>query len=120
MKSAAPRVFAFVLLFAFALMLVAFRSLVIAAKAIVLNLLSAAAYGAMVLVFQHGWGKGLLGFESTAGVVAFVPRIARSGSGAHAPLWTTASFRPRRNREAAGRVRRRRFPRGPCCAVSSP
>jgi RND superfamily putative drug exporter len=74
MKSVAPRVFAFVLLFAFALMLVAFRSLVIAAKAIVLNLLSvAAAYGAMVLVFQHGWGKGVLGFESTAGVVAFVP-----------------------------------------------
>jgi RND superfamily putative drug exporter len=74
MKSVAPRVFVFVLLFAFLLMLVAFRSLVIAAKAIVLNLLSvAAAYGAIVLVFQHGWGKGLLGFESTAGVVAFLP-----------------------------------------------
>jgi RND superfamily putative drug exporter len=74
MKSVAPRVFVFVLLFAFVLMLVAFRSLVIAAKAIVLNLLSvAAAYGAIVLVFQHGWGKGLLGFESTAGVVAFLP-----------------------------------------------
>jgi uncharacterized membrane protein YdfJ with MMPL/SSD domain len=74
MKSVAPRVFVFVLLFAFLLMLVAFRSLVIAAKAIVLNLLSvAAAYGAIVLVFQHGWGRGLLGFESTAGVVAFLP-----------------------------------------------
>jgi uncharacterized membrane protein YdfJ with MMPL/SSD domain len=74
MKSVAPRVFVFVLLFAFLLMLVAFRSLVIAAKAVVLNLLSvAAAYGAIVLVFQHGWGKGLLGFESTAGVVAFLP-----------------------------------------------
>jgi uncharacterized membrane protein YdfJ with MMPL/SSD domain len=74
MKSVAPRVFTFVLLLAFVLMLVAFRSLVIAAKAIVLNLLSvAAAYGALVLVFQHGWGKGLLGFESTAGVAAFLP-----------------------------------------------
>ena len=45
-------------------MLVAFRSLVIAVKAIVLNLLSvAAAYGVLVLVFQHGVGKGLLGFS---------------------------------------------------------
>jgi RND superfamily putative drug exporter len=72
--SAAPLVFGFVLLLAFGLMLVAFRSLVIAAKAILLNLLSiAAAYGVMVLVFQHGWGKGLLGFESTAGIDAFLP-----------------------------------------------
>ena len=47
------------LVFAFVLMLVAFRSIVVAAKAIVLNLLSvAAAYGVLVLVFQHGVGKG--------------------------------------------------------------
>jgi RND superfamily putative drug exporter len=72
--SVAPLVFGFVLLLAFGLMLFAFRSLVIAFKAIVLNLLSiAAAYGVMVLVFQHGWGKGLLGFESTAGIDAFLP-----------------------------------------------
>ena len=46
---------AFVLVFAFGLMLVAFRSIVVAAKAIVLNLLSvAAAYGVLVIVFQHG------------------------------------------------------------------
>ena len=65
MKSKLPLVVAFVLLFAFALMLVAFRSLVVAVKAIVLNLLSvAAAYGVLVLVFQHGVGKGLLGFSS--------------------------------------------------------
>jgi uncharacterized membrane protein YdfJ with MMPL/SSD domain len=74
MKSAAPYVFAFVLAFAFILLLAAFRSIVIAVKAIVLNLLSvAAAYGVLVLVFQHGWGKGLLGFEYTGGVVAFLP-----------------------------------------------
>jgi uncharacterized membrane protein YdfJ with MMPL/SSD domain len=74
MRSVAPLVFGFVLLLAFALMLVAFRSLVIAAKAIVLNLISiAAAYGVMVLVFQHGWGKGILGFESTAGIDSFLP-----------------------------------------------
>ena len=68
-KTAAPLVFGFVLLFAFGLLLFAFRSLVIAATAIALNLLSvAAAYGVLVLVFQHGFGKGLLGFESTAGI----------------------------------------------------
>jgi RND superfamily putative drug exporter len=74
MKSVVWFVFAFVLGFAFLLLLFAFRSLVIAAKAIVLNLLSvAAAYGILVLVFQHGWGKQLLGFESTGGIVPFLP-----------------------------------------------
>jgi uncharacterized membrane protein YdfJ with MMPL/SSD domain len=65
-----------VLLFAFGLMLFAFRSLVIAVKAILLNLLSvAAAYGVLVLVFQHGFGKGLLGFSSTAGIDPVVPML---------------------------------------------
>ncbi|MDQ3865343.1 MAG: MMPL family transporter [Actinomycetota bacterium] len=74
LKSVAPLVFGFVLLLAFGLLLAAFRSLVIAVKAILLNLLSvAAAYGVLVLVFQHGWGKGILGFESTAGIDAFLP-----------------------------------------------
>jgi uncharacterized membrane protein YdfJ with MMPL/SSD domain len=63
MTSHLPLVFAFVLLTAFLLLLVTFRSIVIPLKAIVLNLLSVgAAYGAMVLVFQHGWFKSLLGF----------------------------------------------------------
>jgi uncharacterized membrane protein YdfJ with MMPL/SSD domain len=76
MKSWLPPVVAFVLLFAFALILVAFRSLVIAVKAIVLNLLSVgAAYGVLVLVFQHGIGKGLLGFSETAGIEPFVPLL---------------------------------------------
>jgi uncharacterized membrane protein YdfJ with MMPL/SSD domain len=75
-KSNLPPVVAFVLLFAFALMLVAFRSIVVAAKAIVLNLLSvAAAYGVLVLVFQHGVGDGLLGVQSTAGIDAVVPLL---------------------------------------------
>jgi RND superfamily putative drug exporter len=76
LKSTTPPVVAFVLVFAFLLMLVAFRSLVIAAKAILLNLLSvAAAYGVLVLVFQHGFGKGLLGFSSTAGIDPVVPLL---------------------------------------------
>jgi uncharacterized membrane protein YdfJ with MMPL/SSD domain len=74
LKAAAPLVFAFVLVFAFGLLLVAFRSLVIAVKAILLNLLSVgAAYGILVLVFQHGVGKELLGFEHTGGIVPFLP-----------------------------------------------
>ena len=76
LESMMPPVVTFVLLFAFGLMLVAFRSLVIAAKAIVLNLLSvAAAYGVLVLVFQHGLGKGVLGFSSTAGIDPVVPLL---------------------------------------------
>ena len=75
-NSKLPVVFAFVLVLAFTLMLLAFRSLVIAAKAIVLNLLSVgAAYGVLVVVFQHGIGQGLLGFNSTAGIVPEVPLL---------------------------------------------
>ena len=74
LRASAPLVFAFVLAFAFLLLLISFRSLVIAAKAIVLNLLSvAAAYGVLVLVFQHGWAKGLLGFDYTGGVMVWLP-----------------------------------------------
>src|SRR5262245_26443165 len=73
-RGKAPVVFAFVLAFAFLLLLISFRSVVIAAKAVVLNLLSvAAAYGVLVLVFQHGWGGGLLGVDYTGGVMAWLP-----------------------------------------------
>jgi RND superfamily putative drug exporter len=76
LKSKLPLVVGFVLLFAFGLMLVAFRSIVVAIKAIALNLLSvAAAYGVLVLVFQHGIGRGLLGFSSTAGIAPVVPML---------------------------------------------
>jgi RND superfamily putative drug exporter len=69
-------VIAFVLLLAFVLMLVAFRSIVIAIKAILLNLLSvAAAYGVLVLVFQHGVGKGLLGVSQANGIETVVPLL---------------------------------------------
>ena len=69
-----PYVFAFVLSAAFLLLLVTFRSLVIPIKAIALNLLSVgAAYGLLVLVFQNGWGEGLLGFESNGAIAAWLP-----------------------------------------------
>ncbi|HSC73638.1 MAG TPA: MMPL family transporter [Gaiellaceae bacterium] len=74
LKAKAPIVFGFVLVFAFLLLLVTFRSLVVAAKAIVLNLLSVgAAYGVLVAVFQWGWGSGLLGFTSNGGIAQWLP-----------------------------------------------
>jgi uncharacterized membrane protein YdfJ with MMPL/SSD domain len=74
MGTAAPLVFGFVLVLAFLLLLVSFRSIVIPVKAVLLNLLSvAAAYGILVLVFQHGWGKQILGFEFTGGIDPFLP-----------------------------------------------
>jgi uncharacterized membrane protein YdfJ with MMPL/SSD domain len=74
LKQKAPIVFGFVLVFAFALLLVTFRSLVIAVKAIVLNLLSVgAAYGVLVAVFQWGWGESLLGFQGNGGIASWLP-----------------------------------------------
>jgi len=67
-------IFAFVLLLAFALLLVSFRSLVIPLTAVVLNLLSVgAAYGVVVALFQWGWGQSLLRFTSTHSVASWLP-----------------------------------------------
>jgi RND superfamily putative drug exporter len=74
MKTAMPLVFGFVLLFAFVLMLISFRSIVVALKAIVLNLLSVgAAYGLLVVLFQWGWGESLFDFESNGGITPWLP-----------------------------------------------
>ena len=74
MKRSVPVVFAFVLTFAFLLLLVTFRSLVIAAKAIALNLLSVgAAYGVLVAIFQYGWGESIIGFRSNGGIASWLP-----------------------------------------------
>ena len=74
MSSRAPIVFVFVLSLAFLLLLVTFRSIVLATKAIVLNLLSVgAAYGVLVLVFQQGHGEKLLGFHSTGAITSWLP-----------------------------------------------
>jgi uncharacterized membrane protein YdfJ with MMPL/SSD domain len=68
-----PLVFVFVLGFSFVLLLVAFHSIVIPIKAILLNLLSTgAAYGLLVLVFQEGWLADIL--DVKPGVIeSFVP-----------------------------------------------
>jgi RND superfamily putative drug exporter len=63
-----------VLSLSFVLLLVAFRSIVIPAKAIAMNLLSVgAAYGLMVLVFQRGVGAHLLGLTKVGTIEAWVP-----------------------------------------------
>jgi uncharacterized membrane protein YdfJ with MMPL/SSD domain len=68
-----PQVIGFVLALSFVLLLVAFRSIVIPLKAILLNLLStAAAFGLLVLVFEDGHGADLLGFKPGP-IEAFVP-----------------------------------------------
>jgi RND superfamily putative drug exporter len=74
MKSHAPIVFAFVLGLAFLLLLVTFRSLVIALEAMVLNMLSVgAAYGVLVIIFQQGHLQSVLGFTSIGGITAWLP-----------------------------------------------
>jgi len=74
MRDRAPWVFGFVLLLAFVLLLVSFRSLVIPVTAVILNLLSvAAAYGVIVALFQWGWGQAALGFTSEHAVASWLP-----------------------------------------------
>jgi RND superfamily putative drug exporter len=69
-----PIVFAFVLGLSFVLLTVAFRSLVLAAVAIGLNLLSVgAAYGLIVLVFLKGVGRDFLGFTEVDVIAAWLP-----------------------------------------------
>src|SRR5919205_2326643 len=74
MKPRAPIVFAFVLGFAFLLLQLTFRSIVIPIKAIILNLLSVgAAYGVLVWIFQDGHLEGLLNFHSNGAVITWLP-----------------------------------------------
>ncbi|MBO2445540.1 MMPL family transporter [Actinomadura barringtoniae] len=69
-----PWVIGFVLLLTFLMMAVIFRSVVVALTAIAVNVLSVgASFGALVLIFQHGWGAGLLGFTATGHVIAWIP-----------------------------------------------
>ncbi|MFY1594883.1 MMPL family transporter [Micromonospora sp. WMMD737] len=74
MAAALPPVVAFVFGMTFLVMLVTFRSVVVALTSILLNTISvAASYGLLVLVFQHTWAEGLLGFTSNGAVVSWLP-----------------------------------------------
>jgi uncharacterized membrane protein YdfJ with MMPL/SSD domain len=69
-----PLVLSFVLGLSFLLLTIAFRSIVVPATAIVMNLLSVgAAYGLLVLVFQKGVGNELLGLREAETIDAWVP-----------------------------------------------
>ncbi len=71
-----PIVFAVVLLLSFVLLLVVFRSVVISATAVVMNLLSVgASYGMLTLVFQRGVGADLFGFQQTPRITTWVPLL---------------------------------------------
>ena len=70
----APYVFGFILLLAFVLLLVVFRSVAVPVVSILLNLLSVgAAYGVLTLVFQDGFLAPLLGFTPYGGVLGWLP-----------------------------------------------
>ena len=69
-----PIVFSSVLGLSFVLLLLVFRSIVVPIKAIAMNLLSVgAAYGIVVLVFQHGIGNELFGFRRSETIEAWLP-----------------------------------------------
>src|SRR4051812_14712879 len=73
-RERAPYVFGFILLLAFVLLLVVFRSVAVPAVSILLNLLSVgAAYGVLTLVFQDGFLAPLLGFTPYGGVLGWLP-----------------------------------------------
>ena len=62
------------ILLSLVLLVVIFRSIVVPLKAALMNLLSiGASYGVLVMVFQWGWGAGIIGLESTVPIVSFIP-----------------------------------------------
>ncbi len=69
-----PYFVAAVILLSFLLLTLVFRSVLVPLKAALLNLLSiGASYGVMVMVFQWGWGAGVIGLESTVPIISFIP-----------------------------------------------
>ena len=60
----------------FILLTTAFRSVMIATKAAILNILSiGAAYGVIVAIFEWGWAKSAIGLQSTLPIPAYVPML---------------------------------------------
>jgi RND superfamily putative drug exporter len=76
MSSRLPVFIGAVLLLSFLLLMFVFRSVLVALKAVVLNLLSiGAAYGVLVAVFQWGWLGRLIGIESGAPIEPWAPMM---------------------------------------------
>ena len=72
-----PLMIALIAITTFILLARAFRSLLLPAKAIVLNVLSvAAAWGVVTLIWQHGFGsEALFGIEATGSIPSWMPLI---------------------------------------------
>ncbi len=71
-----PIFFVAVLALSFILLMVVFRSILVPLKAVIMNMLSiGAAFGAMVAVFQWGWGASLLGIDKHGPIEAWVPMM---------------------------------------------
>jgi RND superfamily putative drug exporter len=69
-----PYVLAGILFLTLILLTRAFRSIVLAVKAVLLNLLSlAASFGIVVFVFQQGHGSALWDIEATQSIIAWIP-----------------------------------------------
>jgi RND superfamily putative drug exporter len=65
-----------VVLLAFVLLMMVFRSVLVPLKAALMNLLSiGASFGVIIAVFQWGWFKGVVGLTQTTPIVAFVPML---------------------------------------------
>jgi len=65
-----------VLLLTFLILMMFFQSVFLPLKAILMNIGSIlATFGALVLIFQHGWGSGLAGFESVGAIAVITPAI---------------------------------------------
>ncbi|HKG25658.1 MAG TPA: MMPL family transporter, partial [Thermomicrobiales bacterium] len=76
MRDRLPYFIGAVLLLSFLLLLAVFHSVVVPAKAVVMNMLSiAAAFGVTVAVFQWGWGKSLVGIGREGPIEAWAPMM---------------------------------------------
>ncbi|HJM88119.1 MAG TPA: MMPL family transporter [Dehalococcoidia bacterium] len=73
-KQYVPLIMAAVLAASFLLLMIAFRSIVVPLKAVVMNLLSVgAAYGMVVLFFQEDWGNRIFGFQQVVVIEMWIP-----------------------------------------------
>ena len=71
-----PVFIAVVMFLSFVLLMSVFRSVLVALKAAVMNLISiAAAYGVLVAVAQWGWLKSVFGISATSPIANFVPMM---------------------------------------------
>jgi len=69
-----PLFFSVVLALSFLLLMAVFRSLLVPLKAVLMNLLSiGSAYGAVVAVFQWGWGASIVGLGGSAPIDPWLP-----------------------------------------------